>query len=96
MEAGAECAPVLLGAATGMILAELMHKRARRPVAGGLLVAGLAAMAPAVIDAVRDKVAGPTTRRGTQRTLRRIREGAGVPVRDIDYVREELGEVYAG
>ena len=45
---------------------------------------------------VRDKVAGPNTRRGTQRTLRSIREGAGAPARDIDYVEEELGEMYVG
>ena len=53
-------------------------------------------VAPVVVETVHDKLAGPNTRRGTQRTLRSIREGAGAPARDIDYVREELGEMYVG
>ena len=96
LEAGMECAPVLLGVATGILVGDLMHRRARRPVAVTLAMVGVAAVAPTVIDAVRDKVAGPNTRRGTQRTLRSIREGVGAPARDISYVKEELGELYVG
>ncbi len=73
-----------------------MHRHARRPVAFALAVLGAAAIAPTVVEAVRDKVAGPNTRRGTQRTLRSIREGAGAPAREIDFVKEELGEMYVG
>jgi hypothetical protein len=73
-----------------------MHRSARRPVAFALAVLGVAAIAPSLVEVVRDKVAGPNTRRGTQRTLRSIREGAGAPARDIDFVREELGDMYVG
>lgn len=96
MEASAECAPAVLGVAAGIILGDLMHRGARRPVAFALGVLGAAAIAPVIVESVREKVAGPNTRRGTQRTLRSIRDGAGVPARDIDFVKEELGEMYAG
>ncbi len=90
------CAPLLVGLSAGLVLGDMIRERVRRPLAGGLLLAGLAALAPAAIDALHHKVAGPATRRGSLRTLRRIREGAGVPARDIDFVREELGEMYVG
>ena len=73
-----------------------MHRGARRPVAFALGVLGAAAIAPVIVETVREKVAGPTTERGTERTLQSIREGAGAPARDIDYVKEELGEMYVG
>ena len=95
-EASVECAPVALGVAAGIFLGDMMHRSARRPVAFALGALGIAAIAPVVVDTVRDKVAGPNTRRGTQRTLRSIREGAGAPARDIDFVEEELGEMYVG
>lgn len=96
IEASAECAPAILGAAAGIFLGDLMHRGARRPVALALAVLGAAAIAPVVVGTVRNKVVGPNTRRGTQRTLRSIREGAGAPASDIDYVEEELGDVYTG
>ena len=96
VEASVEYGPVALGVAAGIFLGDLMHRSARRPVAFALGVLGAAAVAPVIVDTVRDKVAGPQTRRGTQRTLRSIREGAGAPAREIDFVEEELGEVYAG
>ena len=96
VEASVECAPVALGVAAGIFLGDMMHRSARRPVAFALGVLGIAAIAPVVVDTVCDKVAGPNTRRGTQRTLRSIREGAGAPARDINFVEEELGEMYVG
>jgi hypothetical protein len=69
-----------------------MHRGARRPVAFALAVLGVAAAAPFLVEAVKEKVVGPNTRRGTLRTLRTIREGSGAPPRSIDYVEEELGE----
>lgn len=96
VEAGAECAPVVLGVAAGILLGDLMHDKARKPIAFVLGVLGAAAIAPTVVEVVRDRVSGPTTHRGTQRTLRSIREGAGAPARDIDYVKEELGDIYVG
>ena len=91
-DTSADLAPALLGAAAGMFLGDLMHRGARGPVAFALACLGVAAAAPIVVDVIRDKVAGPTTRRGTQRTLQSIREGSGAPPRRIDYVEEELGE----
>lgn len=90
-----DCAPAILGVAAGIVLGDMMHRSARRPVAFALGVLGAAALAPAVVDLVRDKVAGPTTRRGSMRTLRTIRDTAGAPAQDIDYLQDELGEMYA-
>ena len=91
-DATAELVPVIFGVATGIVLGDLMHRGARRPVAFALACLGAAAAAPLLVDVVKDKVAGPNTRRGTQRTLRKIREGSGAPAREIDYIEEELGE----
>ena len=89
VESSGDAAPALLGAAAGILLADLMHERARRPVAFSLVCLGVAALAPSLVGVVRDKVAGPETRRGTQRTLRKIREGSGVPPQNVAYVEEE-------
>jgi hypothetical protein len=91
-DATAEMSPVILGVAAGIFLGDLMHRGARRPVAFTLGCIGVAAAAPFLVEAVKEKVAGPNTRRGTQRTLRSIRESSGAPARDIDYIEEELGE----
>lgn len=92
VDTSADVAPALLGVAAGIILGDLMHRGARRPFAFALACIGVAAAAPTVLDLIKDKVAGPGTHRGTQRTLRSIREASGVPPRRIDYVEEELGE----
>jgi hypothetical protein len=66
-------------------------------VAFALVCLGVAAAAPSVVDVIRDKVAGPNTRRGTQRTLRSIREGDGTPAERIDHLEDEFGEqLYVG
>jgi len=89
VETSSEVAPALLGVAAGIFLGDLMHAGARRPVAFALACLGVAALTPTVVEVVRDKVAGPNTRRGTQRTLRSIREGSGAPTQDIDFVEDE-------
>ena len=91
-DASADISPAILGVAAGIFLGDLMQRRARRPLAFALACAGVAAAAPYLVEAVKEKVVGPNTRRGTQRTLRSIREGSGAPPRSIDYVEEELGE----
>ena len=68
VDASIECGPIALGVAAGIFLGDMMHRSARRPVAFALGVLGVAAIAPVIVDTVRDKVAGPQTRRGTQRT----------------------------
>ena len=82
-------APALFGAAVGVVLGDMMHRGARRPVAASLFCLGLAAIAPCVADAVKKKVAGPKTRRGSQRTLANIRDGAAIP--DVDIYSDEIG-----
>lgn len=88
-DTSADLAPALLGAAAGIFFGNLMHRSARGPVAFGLVCLGVAAATPSVVDVIREKVAGPNTRRGTQRTLRSIREGAGIPPRKADPTDEE-------
>ncbi|MDB4272133.1 hypothetical protein N9879_00790, partial [bacterium] len=84
-------APAILGAAAGVLIAEALSDGARRPVGLSLACIGLAALAPAIVETVVHKVNGPGTRRGSQRTLRGIRDG-GLPPRDISYLDDELGE----
>lgn len=83
-------APALIGAAAGIFLGDMMHRGARRPVAASLFCLGLAAVAPAVADVVKRKVAGPNTRRGNLRTLETIRDG-GLPAAEVDIYSEEIG-----
>lgn len=83
-------APALLGAAAGIVLGDMMHRGARRPVAASLFCLGLAALAPCVASVVKQKVAGPKTRRGSQRTLESIRD-AGYPADNVDVYSDEIG-----
>lgn len=78
IEKTSSAAPALLGAAAGIFLGDLMHRGARRPVAAALACLGIAAITPAVVGVVKDKVAGPKTRRGSRKTLESIRD-AGAP-----------------
>lgn len=89
-EKSSAAAPALIGAAAGIFLGDMMHRGARRPVAASLFCLGLAAVAPAVAEVVKKKVAGPNTRRGVQRTLESIRDG-GLPAADVDVYNEEIG-----
>lgn len=91
VEKSSAAAPALFGAAAGIFLGDMMHRGARRPVAASLFCLGLAAIAPCVADAVKQKVAGPSTRRGSQRTLASIRDGASIPADDVDVYSEEIG-----
>lgn len=71
-------APSVLGVATGIVLGDMMHRGARRPVAFTLACIGLAAIAPSVVGVVKDKVAGPKTQRGSKKTLDGIRNSGVV------------------
>lgn len=77
IDASASAAPTLLGAAAGVLVADLIDSKSRRPVALTLVALGACAMAPTVVGAVVDLVNGPNSRYGSRRTLRRIRD-AGV------------------
>ena len=66
-----------VGCAVAMILSEKIGSRGRRTVAWAALAVGVAAVAPAIIDAVTQQISGPNTRRGTRDRLRSIREDSG-------------------
>lgn len=76
----ASVGPALLGAAAGLLISDLMHGNARRASGIFLAALGVAAISPKVGDKIKDKVAGPETQRGSQKTLEGIRNvGAGTP-----------------
>ncbi len=87
----ASVAPAVLGAAAGILVADVLSDRARKPVGLSLACLGLAAITPLLVGSVMNKVSGPETKRGSQRTLRGIRDG-GIPARDISYLDEALIE----
>jgi hypothetical protein len=91
IETSASFGPAVLGAAAGVFLGDLMHRESRRPVAFALAALGAAAMAPALVELVADKVNGPNSNRGTMRTLRNIRD-AGVNPDEFADLEEEIGE----
>jgi len=90
VEKSSAAAPALFGAAAGIVLGDMMHRGARRPVAASLFCLAFAALAPAVTDVIKKKVAGPNTRRGNRRTLESIRDG-GVPADGVDVYSDEMG-----
>lgn len=91
IETSASFAPAMLGAAAGVFLGDLMHRDTRRPVALALAALGIAALAPALVEVVADKVNGPASRRGTRRTLRNIRD-AGISADEFADLEDEIGE----
>lgn len=72
-EVSSTVAPSVLGMAAGIILGDMMHRGARRPVAFSLACFGMLAVTPTVVGAVKNKVAGPQTARGSRKTLEGIR-----------------------
>lgn len=91
IETSASFAPAMLGAAAGVFLGDLMNRDSRRPVALALAALGVAALAPAVVGTVADKVNGPNSRRGSRRTLRNIRDAGYSPDEFAD-LEDEIGE----
>ena len=84
-------APVVLGAAAGILVSEAMSSRARRPIGLSLACIGLAALTPMLVETAMKKVRGPGTKRGSLRTLQGIRDH-GLQACEIKHVEEELGE----
>ncbi|MEM9081128.1 MAG: hypothetical protein AAGC74_10600 [Verrucomicrobiota bacterium] len=92
-ETTADVGSAVLGLAAGIVVGDLVTERARKPVAFVVACFGIAAIAPAIVDGVREVVAGPKTKRGVKRTLRSIRD-AGVSTRQGDLVKED--EMFVG
>jgi len=68
-------APAAIGAATGMLVCEALRPNARRNATIGVLAIGILATVPLVTSIVRQRLFSPSSRRGSARTLRAIREG---------------------
>ena len=89
IEASASFAPAVLGAAAGVVVGDLMHRDARRPIAFALVAVGLCALLPSLVGVVADKVNGPHSKRGSRRTLRNIRD-AGVTGTEFSDLEDEM------
>ncbi len=84
-------APALMGTAAGLLLGEMMHRGARRGLAFGLLVLGIAALAPFTVGEIKQRINAPGTKRGAMRRLRSIREAGAVGMHDVDAELREQG-----
>ena len=91
IETSALTAPALLGASAGLLLGDLMHRRARRGVGIGLGALGVALLLPFVVGGVAGLVTGPKSKMGVRRRIQRIRD-AGIGQPDYDEVDAELRE----
>lgn len=91
VEGSALASPVILGAAAGLLLGDLMHGSARRGLGIGLGILGMAALLPFAIDGVTGLITGPRSKVGVRRKIQKIRDiGIGSPYEnDVD---EELRE----
>jgi hypothetical protein len=91
METTALAAPMLLGAAAGLLLGDMMHRNARRSVGIGLGALAALAVLPIMVDGVAGLITGPRSRFGVRSKIQRIRDaGNGRP--DHDEVDQELRE----
>ncbi len=88
VDTSASFAPAVLGAAAGMIVGDLMHREARRPVAFALAAIGLSVLAPSAVEFIADKLVGPESRRGSRKTLQSIRD-AGIGGTQFPDLEEE-------
>ena len=77
-------APALMGTAAGLLLGEMMHRGARRGLAFGLLVLGIAALAPFTVGEIKQRINAPGTKRGAMRRRRSIREAGAAGMDDVD------------
>ena len=86
VDTSASMAPAVLGAAAGMIVGDLMHREARRPVAFTLAALGVAVLLPTAVEFIADLIVGPESRHGSRKTLQSIRDAGltGTEFPDID------------
>jgi len=96
IDASASAAPTLLGAAAGVLVADLIDSRSRKPVALTLVALGACAMAPMLVEAAVDLVNGPNSRYGSRRTLRRIRDAGASSDEFSDLHPDEEAQMFVG
>lgn len=70
----AELTPTFLGAAVGLALGGLMRRETRRPVVRALGILGICSLVPIVVNKSMEILNGPSSKRGSRRTLRNIRD----------------------
>lgn len=75
-------APAAAGAGIGMLLGDSLDRSSRRAAAVTLLGIAALAVTPWITSLVKKRVTGPRTRRGSARTLEKIRDGG---VGDFDF-----------
>lgn len=96
-EVTSAAAPTVLGVAAGILLGDMMHRGARRPVAFSLACLGMLAVTPTVVGVVKKKVAGPQTARGSRRTLDGIRNAGMLDENTAtSYLGEDVDSMYIG
>ncbi len=95
VEGSALAAPVILGAAAGLLVGDMMHSNARRGVGLGLGILGVVALLPFVVDGVAGLITGPRSKFGVNRKIQKIRDiGIGSPSHDdVDDVLREQGVI---
>lgn len=94
IETTALVAPGLLGAATGLLLGDVMHRNARKGVAIALAGLGIAALVPLLVGGIANKVNGPSSARGVRRRLAGIRDaGDGLSGFSVEDELREQGVI---
>ncbi len=71
-------APTAVGCAVGVLLGGQLKKDQRSTVATALFTLGALVAVPAAVDCVTKLINGPVSKAGAKRTLKGIRQGAGV------------------
>lgn len=94
VEGSALSAPVILGAAAGLLVGDMMSEKARRGVGLGLGILGVVAVLPFAVDGIAALVTGPRSKFGVNRKIQKIRDiGIGSPQFDeVDEIDEQLRE----
>lgn len=96
IDASASAAPTLLGAAAGVLVADLIHPESRRPVGLTLAALGLCALTPLIVNTAVDLVNGPNSRYGSRRTLRSIRDAGASSDEFGDLDPEDEAQMFVG
>ena len=95
VEGSTLAAPVILGAAAGLLVGDMMHSNARRGVGISLGIVGILALLPIVVDGVAGLITGPRSKFSVNRKIQKIRDiGIGSPSQDdVDEVLREQGVI---
>jgi ABC-type spermidine/putrescine transport system permease subunit II len=68
-----------VGCGLGLLLGGKMSRNAQKTTAFTLLGVGALLALPAIVDAISDVIAGPSTERGAKKSLDSIRHDSGLP-----------------